>query len=370
MRTASRTRSRFWASLAAVSAFALILAACAPEEEEADPVDVPEDVEEDPVEEPEEEPVEEPEAAEIEGSIEMGRATWDTEYILSEIYFQLLTELGYDVTHPEDNELGAELFYQALDQGDVDLWANGWFPLHDPFFEETENVAKVGNMIPAGGFQGYLVDKASADEYGIESIEQIAEDPELQELFDFEGDGRADLVGCDAGWGCFEAIETHFEEQGLDETIHHVSAQYSVLMGDAIARYERGEPIFFYTWTPNWTVGALVPGEDVVWIEAPTHPDGEDPVEGVEGCVNDPCDIGWTANDIIVTANQDFLDANPAAATLLELIEIPLGDVAEQNLLMNEGEDGASDIERHAQDWIEDNRDMVDEWLDAARAAA
>jgi glycine betaine/proline transport system substrate-binding protein len=315
--------------------------------------------------------VDEPDApAEISGRVRMARATWDTEYVIAEVYYLMLAELGYDVVHPEENELGAELFYQALDQGDVDLWANGWFPLHDPFFENTTNAVQVGDMIPAGGFNGYLIDKATADEHDITSFEQIAEDPDIRALFDFQGDDRADLVGCDAGWGCFEAIEQHLDETGYGEQVEHLSAQYSVLMTDLVARYERGEPVFFYTWTPNWTVGELVPGEDVVWIEAPTHPHGNAPIPGVEGCVNDPCHTGWNADDIKVVANQDFLDANPAAATLLELVEIPLVDVATQNLRMQEGESSQADVERHAQEWIDENRSLVDEWLDAARAAA
>jgi glycine betaine/proline transport system substrate-binding protein len=149
-----------------------------------------------------------------------------------------------------------------------------------------------------------------------------------------------------------------------------MSAEYSVLMADAIGRFERGEPIFYYTWTPNWTVGALVPDEDVVWIEAPTHPDGQEPVDGVVGCVNDPCDIGWTANDVVVVANEEFLEEHPPAAQLLEVIQIPVGDVSAQNLLMDEGEDTQADIERHASEWIEENRDLVDQWLDEARAVA
>jgi len=44
-------------------------------------------------------------------------------------------------------------------------------------------------------------------------------------------------------------------------------------MVDTLAKFERGEPVLYYTWTPNWTVGALVPGEDVVWLEAP-RPEG------------------------------------------------------------------------------------------------
>lgn len=311
-----------------------------------------------------------PDTDDISGNINMARANWDTGYFQAEVYYQLLTELGYDVEHPENNELGAELFYVAASEGDVDFWVNGWFPLHDEFLAAAPNAQRVGNSIAAGGFQGYLVDRATADEYGIESIEQIAADPELAALFDTDGDGTADLVGCDAGWGCHDAIELHFDQEGLGENMTHVVASYSVLMADVIARYERGEPVLFYTWTPNWTVGALAPGEDVVWINAGTHPDGNPAVPDVVGCVTDPCDIGWAANDINVVANADFLAENAPAARLLEVVELPLGDVSAQNFLMDQGENTQADITRHAEEWIAENRALVDSWLDAARAEA
>ncbi len=306
---------------------------------------------------------------EISGTLTMARANWDTGYFQAEVYRQMLEELGYTVTPPEENELSAELFYTAVNEGDVDFWVNGWFTLHDEFLSAAPNATRVGMEIPAGGFQGYLVDKATAEANGITSIEQINDDPELAALFDIDDDGVGELIGCNAGWGCHEAINQHFEEQGF-ENLEHVSAEYSVLMADVIARYDRGEPVLYYTWTPNWTVGALVPGEDVVWIEAPNHPNGEAPVDGVVGCVSDPCEIGWTANNIRVVANQSFLDENPAAAKLLEVVELPLNAVSQQNLLMNEGEDTQADIERHASEWIANNRDLVDQWLAEARAAA
>jgi glycine betaine/proline transport system substrate-binding protein len=37
-------------------------------------------------------------------------------------------------------------------------------------------------------------------------------------------------------------------------------------MADAVARFKEGK-LFFYTWTPNWTVGLLKPGKDVVWLK-------------------------------------------------------------------------------------------------------
>ena len=70
--------------------------------------------------------------------------------------------------------------------------------------------------------------------------------------------------------GDVKAISAHFEELGLDEFINPVKADYSASMADAISKYKNGKSILFYTWTPNWTVGALKLGEDVVWIDIPS----------------------------------------------------------------------------------------------------
>jgi glycine betaine/proline transport system substrate-binding protein len=37
---------------------------------------------------------------------------------------------------------------------------------------------------------------------------------------------------------------------------------------------------------------------------------------------------------------------------------------------MEDGEKSQADVERHAQEWIEKNREQWDAWLTAARAAA
>ena len=305
------------------------------------------------------------------------RPNWDTAYFDTEIVVKLLEELGYEVTPPEDKELAPEVFYPSLARHEVDFWAEGWFTLHDPFFEEevpgggtvADNVTIVGSMVEAGALQGYLVDAASAEEHGITSVNDLT-DPATAEVYDRDGNGKADLIGCNEGWGCAVAINDAVEQNDWDATLEHVQGEYSALMVDTLARFERGEPVLYYTWTPNWTVGALVPGEDVVWLEAPS-PEGVDTVvEGVSGCVADPCEMGFPPNDLRVVANNEFLEENPAAATLFELIEIPVEEINAQNLKMNEGENTQADIERHADEWIEANRDLVDGWLEEARAAA
>jgi len=300
-------------------------------------------------------------------SISMARATWDTGWFQAELYKQMFEKLGYDV--PQVKTLDNPPFYQAVGQGDVDLWVNGWFPLHNTYEDNFKDGAeKIGYVAKGGALQGYLVDKKSAEKYGITSIDDFKK-PEIKEAFDSNGDGKADLVACPPGWGCEEKISKDLDELKLRDHINAIKAGYSSSMADALGRYKQGDPILFYTWTPNWTVGLLKPGKDVVWIEMPNATENTT-VAGVEGCVNDPCALGWEANDIRPVANSDFLADNPAVKTLLEEARIPLLDIFAQNAKMNEGEDSPEDISRHAAEWIEANSDLVNGWLEKARAAA
>src|SRR5690606_24763625 len=200
-------------------------------------------------------------------TVQPARPTWDTGWFTTAIYGKLLEELGYEVAAP--TTLDNPVFYQAVAQGDADFWVEGWFPLHNEYRSTFEGAAEViGYVAEGGALQGYLIDKATAEEYGIDNLEDL-KDPEIAALFDADGDGRADMVACPPGWGCELVIEHHIEAYELGDHVNTIKASYSASMADAMARYQQGEPILFYTWTPNWTVGMLKPGEDVVWIEVP-----------------------------------------------------------------------------------------------------
>ena len=303
--------------------------------------------------------------------INMARATWDTGWFYAEIYRQMLVELGYDV--PEVTTLDAPVFYQSVALGDMDLWVDGAVPLHDSYRPTYEQGAEVvGAVVKAGTIEGYLVNKSAVEEFGIETLDDFKRD-EVKAAFDRNGDGLADLVACPAGWGCELMIEHHLDAYDLRDHVNPIKAGYPASMADAVAAFEAGENILFYTWTPNWTLSELVPGEDVMWIEVPEIdlPDmslaDAAVIEGVVGCANDPCALGFAGGDIVPVANSAFLDANPAVRALLEAASVPLSDISAQNAIMNAGDD---DIGAHAAAWIEDNREAVDGWLGAARAAA
>jgi glycine betaine/proline transport system substrate-binding protein len=309
-------------------------------------------------------------------SIEMARASWDTGWFQAELYKQAFEALGYEID--DLTTLDNPPFYQAVGQGDLDLWVNGWFPVHNPYREAFEpGASEVGYVAKGGALQGYLVDKKTADKYDIKYLSDLKK-PEIRKLFDTNGDGKANMVACPPGWGCEKLIAYQMDAYGLRDSIDLIKAGYSASMADALGRYKNGQPIFFYTWTPNWTVGLLKPGKDVVWLQVKDvklPPEQKDlvsaaTVKGVEGCADDPCVMGMPANDIRPVANTAFLKANPAVRTLLEEVRVPVKDIFAQNAEMNDGADKPDDLKKQAAAWIEANSDNVNKWLDDARAAA
>ena len=149
-------------------------------------------------------------------------------------------------------------------------------------------------------------------------------------------------------------------------------------MAGALAGYKSGEPIFFYTWAPNWTIFKLKPGKDVVWINVPEIMPTEAQqsavermtVAGVKGAVSDPIKLGFVVSDVQIVANKKFTAKNPAARRFFEVFTLPLGDINEQNTKMNDGEKSQKDIERHADEWITKNQEKWNGWLAEARKAA
>jgi ABC-type proline/glycine betaine transport system substrate-binding protein len=306
----------------------------------------------------------------------VGRPTWDTGWFQAEILAQMLGELGYVIDGPIT--YGNEDFYREVQTGNVDLWANGWFPLHDQLLPEVEasGAKRVGFEVKGGALQGYMADLATIEESRIETLGDLA-DPEIAAQFDRDGDGKADLIGCNLDWACHPVVEHHLEAYGLSDTVEQISSDYGPLMQSAANRYAQGQPVLYYTYTPNWTGGVLVPGRDVAWVPVPepslppemADQEADTVVADVEGCLTDPCGMGFAPNDIRSVANSRLLEDQPAIASLLEQFTISLDEVSTQNALMFRGEDSSIDIEQHAANWIRDNRATVDRWLGAATEA-
>jgi len=280
-----------------------------------------------------------------------------------------LEQLGYEVE--DGKELEYATMHVDIANGGIDYTAVHWEQLHSDFFENSggdDQLERLG-VIVENVLQGYLIDKATAEEYDITSIDQL-QDPEIAALFDTDGDGQANLTGCNPGWGCELVIEHHLDAYDLRETVQHNQGQYLALMADTITRFQQGEPILYYTWTPLWVSGVLTPGEDVEWLEVPYTDLPEEQGDVTEADTTaEGKNLGFAVDQILVLSNDQFVEANPAAARLFELVTIPIEDVSAQNQRMRDGEDSPADIRAHAEEWIADNQETFDGWVEEARAA-
>ena len=287
------------------------------------------------------------------------------EHFQHKILFRALEDLGYTIAEPNEAEYQTAIL--AVGAGAADFMAVEWRTLHDAFYQEAGGdavMSKVGHYIE-GALQGYLIDKKTYDS-GITDLSQLA-DPEVAKIFDADGDGKADLAGCIPGWGCERVIETGLDAYKLRDTVTHNQGAYQAMIADTMARYQNGQPILYYTWTPYWVSGVLVPGKDVEWLSVPftALPDGATGNTEFNGK-----NLGFAVDEIGIIARNDFLAANPAAAKLFEVATLDINDISAENKLITDGENTQDDIQRHADDWIKAHQAEYDSWQAAARDAA
>ncbi|MGY4817716.1 glycine betaine/L-proline ABC transporter substrate-binding protein ProX [Pseudomonas chlororaphis subsp. piscium] len=284
-----------------------------------------------------------------------------------EIAMAGLKELGYDVQAPKETDYPAMML--ALSYGDADFTVHMWDMLHASFYSKAggdDTMVKTGNIMP-GVLQGYMIDKKTADAYHITSVEDLKK-PEIAKLFDSNGDGKADMTGCNPGWGCEVMVEHHMKAYGLEKTVTDNRGSYFALMADTIARYQQGKPILYFTWVPQWISSVLVEGKDVVWLSVARTdlPGGKNDVDTNFNGKN----LGFPVDTIKAVFNKEFAEKNPVAVKFLSEMQISTDDESAQNLKMHNGENSAADIKRHAAEWIAAHRAQYDSWLADARAAA
>lgn len=334
----------------------------------------------------------------------MGRANWSTGYFQAELYRQLLTELGYGVSDPARHETGGPAGYRAIANGDIDFWVNTWTPQHLSHFDQRladgstvkDHVSVIGKQMIDGGLQSFLITKSFADRYGVFTLDQLDDNAAALAAFDATdpqpGNGKADIYGCPTSWLCDDVINSQIALAGW-QNIQQVTNGYEDMFSAALDGVTARRPVVFYTWTPSQYIASFEPGVDVYWMGMDQILDDSNPASlpggenldqrGPDGTggyasldartcpaaktsVNGLCPTGWVAANIQVTANDEFLMANPAAAALLAEVKLSPLDVSAALVRQFAG----TSLNTLATGWIADHRDLVDTWLMEARLAS
>ncbi|WP_083465212.1 MULTISPECIES: glycine betaine ABC transporter substrate-binding protein [Bacillaceae] len=299
---------RFLALGGAVS-FALVLGACG----DGDVVDELEEGA------PEEETDEAAEGDEERGTLNIGLNNWAENVAVSNMWKVILEEQGYDV---ELTMLEKAPVWQGVAQGDLDIAPEVWLPITDePLYEEYEDQIELREIWYEGTGLGLVV-----PEYvDIDSIEELNDHAD-------EMDGR--IIGIDPGASLMRLSNEAVEEYDLDYDL--VDSSEPAMMTELDSAYQNEEPIVVTLWNPHWAFADY----DLKYLDDP------------ENVYGDP-------DDIYYMTRTGFEDDHAEVVEWFDAWHMDDDSLGELMSVIND----ADDEEEGAREWIEDNRELVDEWL-------
>ena len=261
-------------------------------------------------------------------------AGWTENIAVANLVKVILEEdLGYQKVDTQTADLG--VVFEGVGNGDLDAFQDMWLPNHAAQFESVENDVEQLDPWYDGTVQFGIV---TPDYMGIDSIEQLNEA------------GVTQIVGIDPGAIITTAIlENTIPEYGLEA--EYIQSSEAAMLSEVEKRYANQENFAFIAWTPHWMNETY----DITYLEDPkntlVNPDG-DPLNQA------------TISTIV---REDLAEDDPVAHTLLN--EYTLNEEQTNSLEAAINEKGYDDPTLGVKAWLEENRDVVTPWIDAAKQA-
>ncbi|KPQ26133.1 MAG: glycine betaine/proline transport system substrate-binding protein [Halomonas sp. HL-48] len=259
--------------------------------------------------------------AQDKGTINLAYVEWSSEVASTNVVRAVLEQAGYEV---EMTSLSAAAMFQALSTGDADAIVAAWLPTtHENYMESVgDNVEDLGPNLD-GTKLGLVVPEDS-------DIDSIAD------LNDNADDFNDEIIGIDPGAGLMSLTEEVMDTYDLELELR--SGSDATMVAALSNAMENDENVVVTGWTPHWMFSRW----DLKYLEDP---------ENVYG-----------GSEQIHTVVRDGLEDDMAEAyAILDAFEWTPEQMGEV-MLMNQEED--SDPYEDAKQWVEDNQDVVEEWLE------
>ncbi len=261
-------------------------------------------------------------AEEEKGTINLAYVEWSSEVASTNVIAAVLEQAGYDV---DLTSLSAAAMFQALSTGDADAIVAAWLPTtHADYMERLgDSIEDLGPNLD--GTKLGLVVPSYTD------VDSIAD------LNDNADSFNGEIIGIDPGAGLMSLTEEVVDTYDLELNLRSGSgATMTAALSSAI---NNEEDVVVTGWTPHWMFARF----DLKYLE-------------------DPENVYGGAEQIHTAVRQGLEDDMPEAYAILDAFEWTPEQMGEV-MLMNQ-EDG-SDPYENAKQWVEDNQDVVAEWLDS-----
>ncbi len=260
------------------------------------------------------------EATEEKGTIRIGKNNWAENVAVSNMWKILLEEKGYEV---ELHSADKAIVYLGVAEGDLDIGMEVWLPFTDAqYVEEYGDHFTVQDIWYEETGLGLVV-----PEYvDVDSITELNDNADL-----FNGQ----IIGIDPGSSLMQLTGEAVEAYDLDFDL--VESSDPAMMADLGRAYSDEEPIVVTLWSPHWAFAEY----DLKYLDDP------------EGLYGEP-------DDIVFITREGFEDDH---AEVLQWMNTWRMDDDSLGALMGSIEEVGDPVEG-ASMWIEDNRDLINQWFE------
>ncbi|MDX1356948.1 MAG: glycine betaine ABC transporter substrate-binding protein [Halomonas venusta] len=258
--------------------------------------------------------------ADDQGTVNLAYVEWSSEVASTNVVAAVLEQAGFDV---ELTSLSAAAMFQALSTGDADAIVAAWLPTtHADYMERVgDNIVDLGMNLD-GTILGLVVPA-------------YTETDSIADLNDNADSFNGEIIGIDPGAGLMALTEEVVDTYDLGLRLRSGSgATMTAALSSAI---NNEEDVVVTGWTPHWMFARF----DLKYLE-------------------DPENVYGGAEQIHTVVRQGLKDDMPEAYAILDAFEWTPEQMGEV-MLMNQ-EDG-SDPYENAKQWVEDNQDVVEQWL-------
>lgn len=256
------------------------------------------------------------------GTVSFGLPPWPGVTVKTEVVRIILEEKGYTV---ESSKLDAGVVYAEMADGNIDCLLAGWLPItHQEYWNQYgDQLEQVAINCPTT-WLGLAVPTYVYDE-GVTSIE---------DLNDYKDEFDSRIVGIEPGAGIMNSTEQVIETYDLDYDLE--SSSTPAMMAEVDAYIDDNDWIVFTIWEPHSAFARF----DIQKLEDP---------EGIYG-----------GGDVLYTITRnDFADDFPEVYEFFQNFQISADT---QSAWILEYSDNERPPEEVAQEWVDNNQELVDEW--------
>ena len=253
------------------------------------------------------------------GTISIGMNNWAENVAVSNMWKLILEEKGYEV---ELNNVEKGFLYEALSAGDLDIGTEIWLPHTDKsFYEKYKEEIDWRENWYEGTNLGLVVPSYMED---INTIEDLNTTDAFEEK---------QIVGIDAGSSIMGLTEDVVEEYKLDYSL--AASSGPTMTAELQNSIEDEEPIVVTLWKPHWAFAEM----DLKFLEDTKNVYGE-------------------SENISYAARKGLAEDHPEVVKWWDKFMLNDQQLGSLMAMINEAETA----EEGAQQWIDENQDLVDEW--------